>query len=252
MGAKAAVDQAAALAAEIRAYCQANANPQLALKYARFFREGYDAWGFWDPKDALWTVKEPEWFERYRGLGLRGFLKLGELLFASGKYEEGALAIRFLRNFRDQMNAAAVARLARWFDGGIRNWAHTDVLCSELLSPLMQCGKIGLDAIAGWRTSPHRFQRRAVPVGMLGLLKADTAIPPLLEFIRPMMEDGERVVHQGLGWFLREAWKKDPKPVESFLMEWKERAPRLIFQYATEKMTPAARARFRRSTTRAK
>jgi 3-methyladenine DNA glycosylase AlkD len=71
-------------------------------------------------------------------------------------------------------------------------------------------------------------------------------IPPLLEFLRPLMMDEERVVHQGAGWFLREAWKQDPKPVEAFLLEWKDRAPRLIFQYATEKMTPAARARFRR------
>jgi 3-methyladenine DNA glycosylase AlkD len=80
---------------------------------------------------------------------------------------------------------------------------------------------------------------------MLGLLKAAPAIAPLLEFLRPMMMDPERVVDQGLGWFLREAWKREPKPVEAFLKEWKDRSPRLIFQYATEKMTPAGRARFR-------
>jgi len=61
-----------------------------------------------------------------------------------------------------------------------------------------------------------------------------------------MMLDSERVVHQGLGWFLREAWKRRPKEVEQFLREWKDSAPRLIFQYATEKMTPAGRARYRR------
>jgi 3-methyladenine DNA glycosylase AlkD len=61
------------------------------------------------------------------------------------------------------------------------------------------------------------------------------------------MMDAERVVHQGLGWFLREAWKQQPKPVEAFLMEWKDTAPRLIFQYATEKMPAQARARFRRA-----
>jgi 3-methyladenine DNA glycosylase AlkD len=85
---------------------------------------------------------------------------------------------------------------------------------------------------------------------MLGLLKVREDFGPLLEFIRPMMLDPERVVHQGLGWFLREAWKKQPKPVEAFLLEWKDTAPRLIFQYATEKMTAAARARFRREKSR--
>jgi 3-methyladenine DNA glycosylase AlkD len=96
-----------------------------------------------------------------------------------------------------------------------------------------------------------KYQRRAVPVSMLGLVKKGDDVRPLLEFIRPMMLDPERVVHQGLGWFLREAWKKQPKPVEAFLLEYKDAAARLIFQYATEKMSAAARNRFRRGTARA-
>ena len=42
-----------------------------------------------------------------------------------------------------------------------------------------------------------------------------------------MMLDEERVVHQGLGWFLREAWKRDPEGVEPFLLEFKDSAARL-------------------------
>jgi len=76
-------------------------------------------------------------------------------------------------------------------------------------------------------------------------VKEPEKIPALLRFIRPMMMDEERVVHQGLGWFLREAWKVNPKAVEPFLMEWKDRSARLIFQYATEKMTPKQKARYR-------
>ena len=64
------------------------------------------------------------------------------------------------------------------------------------------------------------------------------------------MLDPERVVQQGLGWFLREAWKKTPAPVEAYLTGWKDTAPRLIFQYATEKMSAADRARFRRAKSR--
>jgi 3-methyladenine DNA glycosylase AlkD len=59
------------------------------------------------------------------------------------------------------------------------------------------------------------------------------------------MSDEERVVQQGVGWFLREAWKKDRNAVEPFLAEWKDTAPRLIFQYATEKMSKTEKERFR-------
>ena len=235
------------LAAEIRAYCQTHADPKQAGKYARYFKEGYDSWGLLNQDHPLWQQQQAAWLEEYRGMGIRGFLKLGEILFQSPKYEEGSLAIRFLIQFRDQLDARTVPTLAKWFEAGIGNWAHTDVLCGEILAPLIASGQIPTACLDSWRSSKFKYQRRAVPVSLLKLLKTDGDVRPLLEFLRPMMMDADRVVHQGLGWFLREAWKKQPRHVEVFLMEWKDHAPRLIFQYATEKMTPAARARFRKA-----
>lgn len=243
---KLARDRVAALASEIQAYCAAHADPEKAVKYARYFNEGYDAWGIIDKYDPFFNERQAEWLEKNEDLGLRGFLRLGTLLFASGKYEEGAIAIRFVKELLDQLDAATFPLLGQWFEG-VRNWAHSDVLCGELIAPLLQAGTISLDAIASWRASPHKFQRRAVPVAMLGLLKTDAAVMPLLDFVRPLMTDNERVVHQGTGWFLREAWKKHRAPAEAFLLEWKDQAPRLIYQYATEKMTPAEKERFRAS-----
>jgi len=236
----------AELLTEIRGYCAAHANAALATKYARYFKEGYDAWGLLDQKHEFWTVKENEWLERYSRQGLKGFLKLGEELFQSGKYEEGGISIRFVKSYGAQFDGKALAGIAKWFQAGIRNWAHTDVLCGEILSPALRDGRITLNDLAKWRESKFAFQRRAVPVTILVLLKGKFDAAELLAFVRPLMTDPERVVHQGMGWFLRELWKKEPKPVEAFLLEWKDTAPRLIFQYATEKMTAAQKARFKR------
>ncbi len=236
---------AAELVSEIRAFCQSHADPAEARRYARYFTEGYDAWGLGKDNPA-WTAAKEDWLERYSALGIRGFLKAGELLFPSGKYEEGAVAIFFLASALDRLDTSVVPGLAKWYKAGIANWAHNDVLCGEILAPMLQSGCLPLEALAEWRASKLKYQRRAVPVAMLGLLKTEFDPATLLAFIRPMMMDEERVVHQGLGWFLRELWKKRPKPAEAFLMEWKDRAPRLIFQYATEKMKPEAKARFRR------
>jgi 3-methyladenine DNA glycosylase AlkD len=173
-----------------------------------------------------------------------------EVPWQSGKYEEGALAVRFLKKFREELNEKALPGLAKWFKAGIGNWAHTDVLCGEIIAPQLVSGAAPLSALAPWRDSALKYQRRAVPVSLLGLVKKGDDVRPLLVFIRPMMLDTERVVHQGLGWFLREAWKKQPKPVEAFLLEYKDTVARLIYQYATEKMSPAARDRFRRAKAR--
>ncbi|MBC7092710.1 DNA alkylation repair protein [Candidatus Bipolaricaulota bacterium] len=231
------------LLAEIRAFCAAHADPQVAARYARYFKEGYDPYGV--PEEAWPGIRE-EWVARYRDrLGLAGFLDLGGELFASGKYEEGGLAIRLIAQFKGEFDRATFQRLGRWLEA-VRNWAHCDVLCGDLLSWFLTAGLASLDDMGDWRTSPAKYKRRAVPVAMIGVLKETKDVGPLLDFIRPLMTDPERVVQQGLGWFLREAWKRWPGPVETFLLEWKDTAPRLIFQYATEKMSPEAKARFRR------
>jgi 3-methyladenine DNA glycosylase AlkD len=95
--------------------------------------------------------------------------------------------------------------------------------------------------------APFKYQRRAVPVTLIGLLKETQKLEPLFQLIEPLMGDGEKVVQQGTGWFLREAWKRQPKPTEAFLLRYKDTCPRLIVQYATEKMESSAKQRFRRS-----
>ena len=248
MPARSRAPEAHQLAATIRIWCAAHADPVNATRYARYFTEGYDAWGFLDAKHVFWTEMEPLWFQSHAQLGLTGFLQLGRELCLSGKYEEASIAIRFLTHCQEPFGAQSLPALALWFDGGICNWGHTDVPCALVLEPALLAGRISRHDLAPWLTAPHKFQRRAVPVT---LLKCTDPPEELLEFITPLMHDCERFVQQGLGWFLRELWKRHPKPVEALLLRHKDTAPRVIFQYATEKMTAEQKSRFRRTPTKA-
>lgn len=238
---------ASQLAEDVRRYCLKHQDAELAKKYARYFKEGYDAWGLMDAKHEFWNERQRIWLEEYAGIGLGGFLEAGGELLRSGKYEEGGMAIRFLRAHRGAVYADSMEALARWFDGGIRNWAHVDVLCGEVLGPLLAAEQIGLKDISPWRKSPHKFQRRAAAVATLDLVKIAKTPTALLRFLDPLVTDPERVVQQGTGWVLREIWKKWPDECESFLLVRKETAGRVVVQYATEKMTAEQRARFKRS-----
>lgn len=237
-------DRAAQLVSEIRAYCKAHADPQKAEKYRRYFREGYDAWGLMDRNNPVWEQQKQDWLNKYADLKLSAIISAGTELFRSGKYEEGALAIHFAAQHLADFDRRLFARLQDWFESGIANWAHADVLCGLVIGPLLAGETIYLSDLEEWQASGFKYQRRAIPVSMLSIVKT-ADIPPMLNFIRPMMHDTERVVHQGLGWFLREAWKVAPQPVERFLLEFKDTSPRLIFQYATEKMKAADKQRFR-------
>lgn len=232
------------IVSEIRSFCLANADEKQAARYARYFKEGYDPYGI---AGDLWKNHELDFYNAYRDhLGLNGFLDLGDLLLQSGKYEEASFAICSIKPFYKQYTADTFVRVGLWLESGVRNWAHTDTLCGEVVSRFFKRGVASLSDMSSWRESPSKWKRRAAPVSMITLLKLTEDYEQLLDFIRPLMLDEERVVQQGLGWFLREAWKKKPGPVEAFLHEWKNSSPRLIFQYATEKMTPEQKAGFRK------
>lgn len=233
------------IAKEIRAFCEKNKDVGVAKKNEGFFKEGYDAYGI---SREVFERQQNIFFINYKNqLGLEDFFDLADLLFASGKYEEASFAISFIKKLKKTFTVGAFERIGRWFEAGVRNWAHTDVICSELISYFIAENIILLKDFSLWRESSSKWKRRAVPVALLTMLKKTDDCGEMLYFIRPMMLDGERAVQQGLGWFLREAWKKQPRIVEAFLLEWKEVAPRLIFQYATEKMTREQKEKFRRS-----
>jgi 3-methyladenine DNA glycosylase AlkD len=229
----------------IRAFCRANADEKVVAKYAKYFKEGYDAYGV-DGKLSAEEAKRI--YKDYRDtLGPEGFIDLCDLLMENGKYEEAGFAIRFMNLFKKEFSRSTFDRIGNWFEGKVRNWAISDSTCGDLLSPMLAKSIVRLEDFGPWRESSDRWKRRAVPVSMLVLLKSPFDPNELLDFIRPMMSEKERVVHQGLGWFLREIWKKSPAETEAFLSEWKDSAARLIFQYATEKMTPEQKANFRKS-----
>jgi 3-methyladenine DNA glycosylase AlkD len=97
-----------------------------------------------------------------------------------------------------------------------------------------------------WLRSEYKFQRRCVPVTLIKSLKTTDDFKLLFDFIEPLMKDPEREVHQGTGWFLREAWKIKREVTEKYLFRHRNTAPRLIIQYATEKMSKDERLRYRK------
>lgn len=230
---------------EIRSFCRVNANPQRAQKYARFFKEGYDAYGL--DKDTLLKQSE-NWVEAWQDeLTLEEYFKLGDLLVATGKYEEASFAIQLMESFKDRFNAGHFERFGKWLEQGIVNWGHTDVLCGLILSLFLKKGIVGIETLGKWVTSPSKWKRRAVPVTLIEYLDVNQELEQYFEVIEPLMTDKEIFVQKGLGWLLRETWKRDPQKTEAFLMKWKDHCGRTIIQYATEKMALDYRKKFRKS-----
>lgn len=221
-----------------------NSDPVRVEKYARYFKEGYDAFGL---NEGLLDQKVREFLES-PGINLEMVCQASHLLVQSPKYEMAACAFKLLLAFKKDWDKSVFTTIEKWFPVGITNWAHTDYICGELMSLLFKKRIIETDDLLHWRESEYRFQRRAAVVSLIKPMKTDGNFDKYFTFIEPMMHDKERVVHQALGWLLREMWKKQSEPTESFLFRFKNTAPRLIFQYATEKMSKEGKERFRKNS----
>jgi 3-methyladenine DNA glycosylase AlkD len=230
---------------EIRKFCEQNANPETEKKYSRYFTEGYDAYGL-DQKTS--ESQRDKWLEQWRGeFTLDDFLRLGDKLIATGKYEEASMAIAFISSQKEHFTAETFDRLGSWLENYIINWAHTDILSGRVLFHFITDNIIKLESLKGWTKSPSKWKRRSIPVTLIDILKTDVSLERLLNTIEPLMLDSDKFVQKGLGWFLREAWKIYKKETEDFLLEWKDTCGRIIIQYATEKMDKDEKSRFKRS-----
>ncbi len=228
---------------DIRAYCIRHQDATTVARYSRYFKEGYDAYGLTQElveQKSKAILAQPK-------VDLKLVLATSRLLIPTGKYEETSFAYLLTKAFIKEFDRSAFEAIEEWFKRGIINWAHADVMGGELLPHFIRKKIVSLSDFAAWRQASNKFQRRAVPVTLIKPFKEGYELSALLAFVEPLMLDQERVVHQGMGWFLRECWKKQPQPVEAFLHKWKNQAARLIFQYATEKMSKEYRQQFRKS-----
>jgi 3-methyladenine DNA glycosylase AlkD len=231
---------------EFKQYCEKNANEANRLKYQRYFVEGYDAYGL-DQKsmeaerDRLWKL--------YGGsqINMGDAGQLAEMLWPTGKYELMSFAIWMMRYFVKEFTPETFEMIGKWYDRYVINWAHSDIMSGDFMPLFLTKDIIPLQVYGQWMLAESRWRRRGCVVGLIKpVQQGKVKVTEALEVIRPAMLDEEKVVHQGLGWFLREAWMIEPTPVEAFLMEYKDRCARLIIQYATEKMDATGKARFKK------
>lgn len=231
---------------EIRKFCEQNINSQNVKKYSRFFTEGYNAYGL---TQHIFEAQRDKWLGLWKDeLSVNDFLLLGDKLIASGKYEEASYAISFLYSNAEKLTPEMFEKTGNWLENGIVNWAHTDFLSGKVLAYFINNKIIKIEAFKKWVQSVSIWKRRAVPVTLIEALKTGHPLDKILNVIEPLMSDKAHKVQQGLGWLLREVWKKYPAETEKFLLKWKDICGRTIIQYATEKMEKEYRIKFRKTT----
>jgi 3-methyladenine DNA glycosylase AlkD len=228
---------------EIRTYCIANADAERLKKSQRFFMEEFVGHGLTAPQ-VHGKVKE---MLSQGGFNLQTVLEAAPELMKGGMYEEISIALLLIDGLWKQFTPETFQIIGSWFSFSITNWAHADTLAMFTLLRFLDKKILEMNEFKPWLNSPYKFQRRCVAVTLIKHIKKTRQVMPSILFAEKLMADPEREVHQGMGWFLREAWKISPADVEPFLEKRKDTAPRLIIQYACEKMTTENKLLFKRA-----
>ncbi|MBL7966729.1 MAG: DNA alkylation repair protein [Prolixibacteraceae bacterium] len=228
---------------DIKTYCLANADAERLQKSQRFFKKEFVGHGLTAPQ-VYAKVKE---LQKGGGINLPMITEAAPTLMKGGMYEEISMALLLLDGQWKEFTPETFQTIAGWFSISITNWAHADTLAMFTLPKFLDKKIVEMKDFGPWLGSPFKFQRRCVPVTLIKHVKKTREVMPSINFVERLMADPEREVHQGMGWFLREAWKINPEEVEPFLLKYKDSAPRLIFQYACEKMDSNAKLKFKRT-----
>lgn len=218
------------------------ADAEGAAARARFFKTGPGEYGEGDVFLGA-TVPQVRAVER-----LHPDLPLAAIadLLASEVHEHRLLAaIAYGRAYR---RADAPGRqeiyehyLAR--SGRINNWDLVDVSAEHVVGPHLDIvGTAILDELAA---SPLLWDRRIAMLSTFHRIKRGESAEAL-HVAELLLRDPEPLIHKAVGWMLREVGKRvDEAQLIAFLDRHAAEMPSVMRSYATERLAPEVRARYR-------
>ncbi len=165
-------------------------------------------------------------------------------LWRSGMAEEGTLAIELYRRFARQCGPREFRLFEKWIELYVHNWAHCDGISTYLMRAVFANHPELAAELPGWTASANRWKRRAAAASLVHEVRAHRQLDVAFEVCHRLRADEDDMVRKGIGWLLKNAYLRNPKPTMAFLLD--ERRPefaRSVLRYAAEKMTAADRRR---------
>jgi 3-methyladenine DNA glycosylase AlkD len=224
-----------ALVKRIGTALQQQADPKRAEGEKRYFKETINPRGVTLPK--VRAIEKELWKELKAELELDDALKLTELLFETGYWEEPVIGMGFVNRFSDEFSEKELERFEQWLDCYINNWAHCDDLCNHSVGALLE-KKPGLARkLVDWTQSGNRWKRRAAAVSFILPARKGLFEQEILAIAEKLFADKkDDLVQKGNGWMLREFGKPKEEKLVSFLRKHQQEIPRTTMRYAIERL----------------
>ncbi len=234
-------------AKELLEQLQDMGDPERAAGTARYFQVKQGGYGEGDVFIGIRVPELRKLARRWRGMELTEVVKL----LRSPYHEARLLALLLLvEQYRRAAPAEkeAIVELYLQNSDRINNWDLVDTSAPHILGAYIysKSDRGLLDELAA---SPSVWERRMALLATFHFIRQGE-FGETLRLVKKLLDDPEDLIHKAAGWMLREMGKRDEKLLLDFLEENAARMPRTMLRYATEKLTPEQKRRFRGSDRR--
>jgi 3-methyladenine DNA glycosylase AlkD len=174
--------------------------------------------------------------------GIDFLTEVADNLFAGSVLEEKIAAVFLLEKLERKFGDNEFKLFESWLDR-ISSWADHDALVHSLIAPTIAAKPARTKFVFRWARSKDRWHRRAACVALIRGTRARMFFPEITKLSDSLLADKDEMVQKGLGWLLRETAKYDAKRTVPYLMEIRERAPRLVLRTACETLSASVKKR---------
>jgi 3-methyladenine DNA glycosylase AlkD len=174
--------------------------------------------------------------------GLDYLVEVADLLFQGEILEEKVLAVYLLERETADFREREFQLFERWL-GRVSSWADHDALVHYLVGPMVVGNEKRQQRVLSWTKSGNHWYRRAAAVALIRAARLKQSLDVIRQITERLLADEDDMVQKGLGWLLRESAKADAGATIPYLLEIRERAPRLVLRTACETLSPRQRTR---------
>ncbi len=218
-------------------------NPQRAQVLQYFFKTGIGQYG---ENDIFIGLTNPQLHSLAKKYSTTLHLTDIEMLLYSPIHEFRAIAlfILILQYNKAKKNKLSTTTFYSFYLNHIdqvNNWDLVDCTAGQLLGDFLL--DKNTEILYDLARSNKLFRNRIAIVAQQAFIKKKI-FHDLFSLASMLLPHTHDLIHKAVGWMLREAWKKEPVPIEIFIQENYFKMHRTTLRYAIEKMPESQRKWF--------
>ncbi len=176
---------------------------------------------------------------------------LCEILLNNPYLEAKSAGVLILGRFVPDAHPVFFLKMRNWLESGLLdNWASTDTLCGEVLSPFVARFPELRYQFKTWTESQSLWVQRAAAVVLVPFARRGQWLDLAYDVVERLLPSREDLIHKAAGWLLREAGKTNMGRLEKYLRSLGPKIPRTTVRYAVEKFDAKKRKAILAATSR--